>query len=360
MPRSRHGRDARRRRRRSHRCRPAMRAAWRSRDRSSPPRHGSGDSPAAAPRHPSACRRLPRPARRRSPRRRRPAGPAPWPAARPAASARTPARTLPLGRPKCAITITLAPLPASSFRVAAERSMRVESVTLPSFIGTLRSRRTITFFPVTARSSRVRNSLIRLCPSLGCEPQVPQGPEDCNRGTGKAWRDSPSAAKIRFMAFKSALITGASSGIGAAFARGLPRTTELLLAGRDRDALAALAQELTSPGRMVRTVIADFTETAGRDRRCRRGGKRRGRSRHQQCRHRQARQGHRQRGRAGIGDRAGECAGAGRALPRVAAQHAAPRRECRNARRAHQRLQRGGVCSRCRSSPPMRRAKPFS
>src|SRR3954468_5276207 len=67
------------------------------------------------------------------------------------------------------------------------------------------------------------------------------------------------------MAFKSALITGASSGIGAAFARGLPRTTELLLCGRDRDQLAALAQELTSPGRTVRTVIADLTEVAGRE-----------------------------------------------------------------------------------------------
>ena len=67
------------------------------------------------------------------------------------------------------------------------------------------------------------------------------------------------------MSFKSALITGASSGIGAAFARGLPRTTELLLCGRDRDQLTALAQELTSPGRTVRTVIADLTEAAGRD-----------------------------------------------------------------------------------------------
>ena len=66
-------------------------------------------------------------------------------------------------------------------------------------------------------------------------------------------------------AFKSALITGASSGIGAAFARGLPRTTELLLCGRDRDRLQALAQELTSPERTVRTVIADFTEATGRD-----------------------------------------------------------------------------------------------
>jgi hypothetical protein len=67
------------------------------------------------------------------------------------------------------------------------------------------------------------------------------------------------------MAFKSALITGASSGIGAAFARGLPRTTDLLLAGRDRDQLQALAQELTSPERTVRIVIADLTEAAGRE-----------------------------------------------------------------------------------------------
>ena len=67
------------------------------------------------------------------------------------------------------------------------------------------------------------------------------------------------------MGYKSALITGASSGIGAAFARGLPRTTELLLTGRDRDRLATVAQELTSPGRTVRTVIADFTDAAGRD-----------------------------------------------------------------------------------------------
>lgn len=67
------------------------------------------------------------------------------------------------------------------------------------------------------------------------------------------------------MAYRSALITGASSGIGAAFARGLPRTTELLLAGRDRDRLTALAQELTSPERIVRTVIADLAEAASRE-----------------------------------------------------------------------------------------------
>jgi short-subunit dehydrogenase len=62
------------------------------------------------------------------------------------------------------------------------------------------------------------------------------------------------------MAFRSALITGASSGIGEAFARGLPRGTALLLAGRDRDRLSKLAQELTSPGRVVRIVTADLSD----------------------------------------------------------------------------------------------------
>ena len=67
------------------------------------------------------------------------------------------------------------------------------------------------------------------------------------------------------MAFRSALITGASSGIGEAFARGLPRTTALLLAGRDRDHLTRLAQELASPDRLVRIVAADLAEASGRE-----------------------------------------------------------------------------------------------
>jgi short-subunit dehydrogenase len=67
------------------------------------------------------------------------------------------------------------------------------------------------------------------------------------------------------MSFKSALITGASSGIGEAFARFLPRQTELLLAGRDRDRLAAIAQALTSAERTVRTVAADLATAAGRE-----------------------------------------------------------------------------------------------
>jgi len=66
------------------------------------------------------------------------------------------------------------------------------------------------------------------------------------------------------MAFRSAFITGASSGIGEAFARGLPRSTALLLAGRDRDRLSELAHELASSGRVVRIVAADLSEDAER------------------------------------------------------------------------------------------------
>ena len=54
--------------------------------------------------------------------------------------------TLPLGRSKWESTMTLAPFSASSRMVGAWRSMRVASVTLPSFNGTLRSARTSTRF----------------------------------------------------------------------------------------------------------------------------------------------------------------------------------------------------------------------
>ena len=67
------------------------------------------------------------------------------------------------------------------------------------------------------------------------------------------------------MTYQSALITGASSGIGAAFARALPRATALLLTGRDRDRLNALAQELGLNGRTVRTLIADLNTAEGRE-----------------------------------------------------------------------------------------------
>jgi len=61
-----------------------------------------------------------------------------------------------------------------------------------------------------------------------------------------------------------ALITGASSGIGEAFARELPRRTGLLLTGRDGARLDALAGELGGDGRRVETLAADLAEESGR------------------------------------------------------------------------------------------------
>ena len=66
------------------------------------------------------------------------------------------------------------------------------------------------------------------------------------------------------MTFRHALITGASSGIGAAFARALPRSTGLLLTGRDREKLAQLAAELALNNRPVRTMVADLSNADGR------------------------------------------------------------------------------------------------
>lgn len=66
------------------------------------------------------------------------------------------------------------------------------------------------------------------------------------------------------MNFRHALITGASSGIGAAFARALPRSTGLLLTGRNRERLAQLAGELALNDRPVRTIVADLSTAEGR------------------------------------------------------------------------------------------------
>lgn len=68
------------------------------------------------------------------------------------------------------------------------------------------------------------------------------------------------------MAYGTALITGASSGIGAAFARVLPPETGLVLTGRDTAALEALAQELARPGRRITIVTADLATDPGRER----------------------------------------------------------------------------------------------
>ncbi len=67
------------------------------------------------------------------------------------------------------------------------------------------------------------------------------------------------------MAHRAALVTGASSGIGEAFARALPDATALVLTGRDKAALDAVAKDLARPGRDIRVVVADLATDAGRD-----------------------------------------------------------------------------------------------
>jgi hypothetical protein len=66
------------------------------------------------------------------------------------------------------------------------------------------------------------------------------------------------------MTYRCALITGASSGIGEAFARVLPKSTALLLTGRDRARLAHLAAELATADRPVRSIAADLATAEGR------------------------------------------------------------------------------------------------
>ncbi len=60
------------------------------------------------------------------------------------------------------------------------------------------------------------------------------------------------------MSYRAALVTGASSGIGEAFARLLPAETDLLLTGRQEAPLRALVAELSRPGRRIEYVLADL------------------------------------------------------------------------------------------------------
>jgi short-subunit dehydrogenase len=62
-----------------------------------------------------------------------------------------------------------------------------------------------------------------------------------------------------------ALITGGTTGIGAAFARLLPESTNLLLVARNGEKLAERRAELERPGRTVETVAADLSTKEGRD-----------------------------------------------------------------------------------------------
>lgn len=58
---------------------------------------------------------------------------------------------------------------------------------------------------------------------------------------------------------QSALVTGASRGIGAALARAIDPGTSLLLTGRDEAALGEVAGSLRNEGRRVESVVADLT-----------------------------------------------------------------------------------------------------
>ncbi len=60
------------------------------------------------------------------------------------------------------------------------------------------------------------------------------------------------------MTYRAALITGASSGIGEAFARALPSETDLLLTGRQELPLEKLVAELSRAGRRVTYTVADL------------------------------------------------------------------------------------------------------
>ena len=64
--------------------------------------------------------------------------------------------------------------------------------------------------------------------------------------------------------FRAALITGASSGIGEAFARALSTATSVLLTGRDERALLRLAEDLGSD-RLLETLAADLATDSGLD-----------------------------------------------------------------------------------------------
>lgn len=62
--------------------------------------------------------------------------------------------------------------------------------------------------------------------------------------------------------FRRALVTGATSGIGEAFAREIASTSDVLLTGRNTEKLAEIAEELSADGRTVETMCADLSDEA--------------------------------------------------------------------------------------------------
>jgi short-subunit dehydrogenase len=74
-----------------------------------------------------------------------------------------------------------------------------------------------------------------------------------------------SKERIELRSYR-ALITGATSGIGAAFAEELPVRTDLLLTGRDTERLSRAAERLARPGRTIETHAGDLTDACARDR----------------------------------------------------------------------------------------------
>ena len=76
--------------------------------------------------------------------------------------------------------------------------------------------------------------------------------------------DTPSAAANASAPRPTALITGATGGLGRAFAEALPGDTDLVLTGRNAAALDNLASRLAQEGRRVEAVVADLATADGR------------------------------------------------------------------------------------------------